>query len=85
MFKNVIDPKSVGLGPRDAVIQIDTDHYALFIDRKSRIVMADAKRIIEKVQILSRCFPEARISVKTTAPVCSKTNAVLKSRHIDVI
>ncbi|MBN2104736.1 hypothetical protein JW835_11910 [bacterium] len=85
MLNTPIDPKSVGLCSRDVVIQFGINHYALFIDRKSRIVMADAYRIMEKVNTLARHIPKAKISVKTTAPVCSKTKKFLKSRQIDII
>lgn len=85
MSEKTIGPKSLGLGSRDRIIQIGRRHYALFIDRKSRIVMADAPRIMKKVRMLAGNFPESRISVQTTAPVCSKTAAYFKSRQIDII
>ncbi|MFC1568803.1 hypothetical protein ACFL4L_01085 [bacterium] len=85
MLEKQIDPKSVGLSSRDSVIQIDMNHYALFIDRKSRIIMADAPRLLEKVETLCQFFQEAKISLKTTAPICGKTRAFLESHHIDII
>lgn len=85
MADKKIDPNSVGLNPRDVVIQIDNNHYALFIDRKSRIVMADVPRLLEKVKKLCQHFQEAKISIKTTAPVCSKTRALLESHYIEFL
>ena len=85
MQEKQIDSKSAGLTSRDVIIQTGGNDYALFIDRKSRIVMADASRILKKVQILREHYPESRISLKTTAPVCSKTRHFLETHRIDIV
>ncbi len=82
-MNKAINPVAAGLHAKDQVIQKDTNHYVLFIDRKTRIVMADAGRILKKVELLCRKFPEAKISIETTAPVCSKTRQYFKEHNID--
>ena len=77
-----IDPRSIGLDALDTVYQVDANHYVLFIKRKSRIVMSDAPRLLSKIEKLSRTFQEAKISLQTSAPVCSKTREFLESRQV---
>ena len=47
-----IDPKKYGLTPRDQIRRIDATHWALVMNRKSRIIMADGRRILEKADRL---------------------------------
>ena len=68
-----LDPKEFGLPPRTVVEQVDGDTIALVIDRKSRIIMADGKKILEKLRKIRSTQPLINIALKTTAPVCSKT------------
>ena len=77
-----IDPRSIGLDAMDMIYQVDTNHYVLFINRKSRIIMSDAPRLLSKIEKLSRTFQEAKISLQTSAPVCSKTRAFLESQQV---
>ena len=52
---------------------------ALFIvvDRKSRIIMKDGHRILEMVNTISREDQSKKVSIRTSAPVCSKTKKFL--------
>jgi hypothetical protein len=77
-----IDPRSIGLEARDIIFQVDNNHFVLFIDRKSRIIMSDTPRLLNKVEKLSRTFQEAKISIQTTAPVCSKAREFLESQQV---
>jgi len=45
-----LDPKEFGLPPLTVIEQVDGDTIALVIDRKSCIIMADGKRILEKLR-----------------------------------
>jgi len=80
-----IDPKQFGLPGRTLIEKLDKNHYALVIDRKSRIIMADGRKIVEKAAKIRKVVPEAKISLKSSAPVCSKTIPYLAGQGIDLI
>jgi hypothetical protein len=78
-------PKEFGLPPRTILEQIDDDTIAIVIDRKSRIVMADEKKILEKAQKIREMQPSTTVVLKATAPVCSKTIKFLEAEKISLI
>jgi len=82
---NIIDPKKFGLHPRTVLEDIGKNRFAIVIMRKSRIIMSDGKKILEKAQKIKEDHPKARISLKTSAPLCSKTVAFLKEHKIEII
>lgn len=79
-----IDPKSLGLSSRDRIKKLPGNQLALIIDRKSRIVMADGRRILEKIKIIQELVPNMVIVLKTSAPVCSKTMALFYEHGIRI-
>ena len=81
----IIDPKKFGLSPRTVIQRISKNHFAFVIDRKSRIIMSDGKKILEKADRIRSIQPDSKISLKTSAPVCSKTVQFLKDHKIKVI
>ena len=68
-----IDSKSLGLSARTGVEAIDPNILAIVINRKSRIIMADGKKILDKSATIKETKPGCQIMLKTTAPVCSKS------------
>lgn len=80
-----LDPKQLGLPARSVIEEIDSNCLALVMARKSRIIMADGKKITEKADILRQARPGARIVLKTTAPVCSKTALFLTEHGITIV
>ncbi|HIP37845.1 MAG TPA: hypothetical protein EYG88_00350 [Desulfocapsa sulfexigens] len=80
-----ISPKDFGLPPRTVLEQLDEQTIAIIIDRKSRIIMADGKKIIEKAQKITATLPSVAVVLKTSAPVCSKTTKLLESNGIELI
>ncbi len=80
-----LDPKEFGLPARTVIEQIGDDTIALVVDRKSRIIMADGKKILEKLNKIKNDQSGVGIALKTTAPVCSKTKAFFKSEGIRLI
>ncbi|WP_163338556.1 hypothetical protein [Desulfopila sp. IMCC35008] len=70
---------------RQTIIEQDSDGtLALLIDRKSRIIMADGRKIIDKIIKIREKLPGVSIVIKTSAPVCSKTNALLEKQQIRI-
>ncbi len=79
-----IDTKEFGLPPRTVVEKIAADTLAIVIDRKSRIIMADGRKIVEKAGKIRQERPGMRIILKSSAPVCGKTSNFLSEHGIDV-
>ena len=79
-----IDSKEFGLPSRTVVEKIEADTLAIVIDRKSRIIMADGRKILEKAGKIRQERPAMKIILKSSAPVCGKTNKFLSEHGIDV-
>jgi hypothetical protein len=84
-MKKIVDPKEVGLPSKTVIEQVGRDHLAIVISRKSRVIMADGRKILEKAGKIKEAKPRSKVSLRTTAPVCSKTAAFLKENGIDII
>ncbi len=80
-----IDPKLFSLPPSTKLKQVGTNQFDIVIQRKSRIIMKDGKGILVKVSKIKHHVPKAKVSLRTSAPVCSKTKAFLKERGISVL
>ena len=81
----MIDPKLHGLSARTVVEAIDQNLLATVINRKSRIIMADGRKILDKSATIKEAKPGCQIMLKTTAPVCSKTLKFLDDQGIKAI
>ena len=77
--------KEFGLPARTVLEQVDSNTIAIVIDRKSRIIMADGKKILEKSRKIKELQPSITIALKTTAPLCSKTIQFLEAEGIQLI
>ncbi len=77
-----LDPKNFGLSSRDNIVPLSKDRYGLKLERRSRIVMADGRRLFAKVEKIRKVCPDCRVEIMTDAPVCSKTRAWLRERDV---
>jgi len=84
-MNNQIDPKEFGITGKTVIEQLGRNHYAIVISRKSRIIMVDGRKLLDKFYLIEKAKPGAKLSLKTTTPVCSKTTAFLKDHAIDII
>jgi hypothetical protein len=82
---NYIDSRSLGLQPRTIVEVINENTMALVIKRKSRLIMADGKKILVKVEKIKKAKSGYNVMLKTTAPVCSKTLQYLSDHGVELI
>ncbi len=80
-----LNPKEFGLPARTIVEQINQNTIALAIDRKSRIIMSDGKKVLEKLSKIKKYRPSVNVVLRITAPVCSKTKKFLESEGIQII
>ena len=81
----LLTAKQFGLPARTVLEQIDNNTIAIVINRKSRIIMADGKKIAEKAQKIQSIISSSAVVLKTTAPVCSKTVNYLQSAGVRVV
>ncbi len=84
-MNNLIDPKEIGIIGKTIIEQVSRNHYAIVISRKSRIIMADGRKLLDKFNLIKKANPGAKFSLKTTTPVCSKTTAFLQDHKIYII
>ena len=80
-----IDPKLFSLPPSTKLKQVGSNQFDIIIQRKSRIIMKDGKGVLSKADKIKHHVPKAKVSLRTSAPVCSKTKAFLKERGISVL
>ena len=84
MLMKKIDPRRYNLSPRLNLQQNKLNELFIIIDRKSRVVMKDAHRILEMVNRIQSIEKDRYVSVLTSAPVCSKTRIFLSDNCISV-
>ena len=79
-----VDPKLFGLPPSTKLEQVGTNQYDIVIQRKSRIIMKDGEGILAKVNKIKNHVSNAKVGLKTSAPVCSTTKSFLEEPGISV-
>ncbi|MBM75447.1 MAG: hypothetical protein CMK59_08590 [Proteobacteria bacterium] len=84
MALNQLDPKKYKLSSRTTLRQNDAGDVFIVIDRKSRLIMKDGRRITEQAQNIQAVEDNVQVSVLTSAPVCSKTRKFLEEKGISV-
>ena len=80
-----VDPKEWGLHARVVLEQVDENTLALVMNRRSRIIMADGKKILEKVKKMQKIRPGLHVLLKTPGPVCSKTKSFLQQSGVTIV
>ena len=85
IMSKILDPKEFGLPPKTVIERIGRKDIAIVIMRKSRIIMSDGRKILEKAEKIKKVYPGSIISLITSAPLCSKTIQFLKDHKIKVI
>lgn len=83
-MRKIIAPETFGLHRTTIIEQIDPQTYSLILRRKSRVIMTDGRKLLERAEKIKKIIPDAVVQVETTAPVCSKTMAFLADHDIVV-
>ena len=78
-----IDPKKFNLSKK-VVIKKTTNSLSIIINRKTRIIMKDGRRLLEQANQIKKVSNKP-VSIFTTAPVCSKTKAFLSNNNVEII
>jgi len=79
-----VDPKVFGLHPSTRIEQTGDAQFIIRIERKSRIIMKDGEKILDKVLKIQASIPDALVTVSATAPICSKTKRFLEEHHVRI-
>ena len=79
-----IDPKRYNLSSRTILRQIGKNNISIIIDRKTRIIMKHGQRIMKQAQAIHEINSNIIITVLTSAPVCSKTPALLLEKNNNI-
>ena len=79
-----LDPGKFNLPPKTVLEEDANGQLTLVIDRKSRIVMADGRKIVAKAEKIRMNRSDYPINLKSTAPICSKTVSYLAD-HGEII
>jgi hypothetical protein len=80
-----INPKKYNLHSRVLIKEPQPKHIVIVVNRKSRIIMKDGERINQQKETINKIKPNTKISLETTAPICSKTKNYLLSKDIKII
>ena len=78
-----LNPKKFGLHSRVVLFEKSDHEIVIIINRKSRIIMKDGKRILEQVKKI-KAEENKSVSVKITAPICSKTRVFINNAGISI-
>ncbi len=79
-----IDPGIFGISGRPLIEKTGPASYTIVINRKSRIIMSDGKKISAMAEKIRATVREAEISLKSSAPVCGKTRKYLTELGIEI-
>ena len=80
-----IDPRTYNLPPKTKLLQDNSGSFFVLIDRKSRVVMKDGHRVVKIAENIKKVNQNKKISLLTSAPVCSKTKKFLLTCSIPVL
>ena len=80
-----IDPKTYNLSPRTKLLEDNKGSLFVVVDRKSRVVMKDGYKIVKIAKDIKKVNQNKKISLLTSAPVCSQTKKHLLKCSIPVL
>lgn len=79
-----LDPRQYGLPGRSRVIRLPDQTIALLVERKSRVIMADARKLLAKAGKIQEQEPQTKVALYSSAPICSKSKIFLEEQGIAV-
>lgn len=80
-----LDPKVFGISSRAVIEKRGLISYVIVINRKSRIIMADGKKISTMAEKIKATVGKAEIILESSAPICSKTMRYLEGLSINIL
>jgi len=80
-----VNPVKFGLTGRTDLEKTGKNHYSIIIQRKSRILLKDGEKVLEKIKLINELIPSAKIDLMTNAPICSKARKFLNENGIEIV
>ena len=80
-----VDPKKYNLSSRLNLKKDSKDNYYIIVNRKSRIIMKDGIKIKDQATQIKSFDPNAKVKLKTSTPICSKTKRFLFTEDIEIV
>ena len=80
-----VDPKKYNLSSRLNLEKDSENNYYIVINRKSRIIMKDGIKIKDQATQIKSFDPNAKVKLKTSTPICSKTKHFLFNEDIEIV
>ena len=81
----ILNPQEFGLNSRVKIVEISKNHFGIIRKLKSRIIMKDGKKIVEQAREIQTFFPNTKVSLIISGPICSKTIRFLEENKISII
>ena len=81
----LINPKTYNLPPRTKLLENNSGSLFILIDRKSRVIMKDGHKIVKIAEDIKKINQNKKISLLTSALVCSKTKKYLLKYSVPVL
>lgn len=78
-----LDASEYGISKRVPIFKNDKGDLAFIISRKSRFVMKDAKKLVERAELISRYYNK-RPHLIISTPLCSKAEKFLSENKIEI-
>jgi hypothetical protein len=80
-----VDPKKYNLSSRLNLEKDSENNYYIVVNRKSRIIMKDGIKIKNQATQIKSFEPNAKVKLKTTTSICSKTKHFLFNEDIEIV
>ena len=80
-----VNPKTYNLSSRIKLLKDSAGSLFIVIDRKSRIIMKDGSRVVKTAEQIKEVNKNKKISLLTSAPVCSKTKSLLLKNDMSIL
>tara|TARA_B100000287_G_scaffold311024_1_gene294277 strand:+ start:219 stop:476 length:258 start_codon:yes stop_codon:yes gene_type:complete len=77
-----IDPKKYNLSSRISLQENSLKELCIVVNRKSRIIMKDGRRLLEIAEKIKQVEKNRKIKILSSAPVCSKTKVFLEEKDL---
>jgi len=83
-MKKQIDPAIFNLPSRSLIEETSENSFTIVMEKRSRIVMKDAEKVLEKAKKIKERFPTALVGLRISGPICSKSVNFLAEHGIEV-
>ena len=80
-----LDPKVFGISGRAVIEKRGPVSYVIVINRNSRIIMSDGKKISTMAEKIKATVGKVEVGLESSAPICSKTRKYLAELNIDIL